>query len=283
MGEGKKLSLHTWFPFLWLNEFKAQSQQLRVCIQNHRGWNSYRWIWKCEGRRPAWDWIKTWQQHYNENVLAARGQLGFAISDSSLVTRRNGEELVFSFHSPGCRMSGVLTCSACVSCCLGLLKQVHRYRVLAFPPVFVHFECSMCFCRCSRDPGVLSLACVKRFQWVINLLIFSLMIVVVLDVILSCLLALSLPFLTFAGSYRLRASGGPEDGLWIQEAVWSGSAGSAAALSVERSGHGSGEWNCHTHIYVWDHQPGKVELYLMSSGDYVGNTRLDPLFYAVIL
>ncbi len=146
------------------------------------GLYSYRWIWKCEGRRPAWDWIKTWQQHYKENVLAARGQLGFAVSDSSPVTSRNGEELVFSFHSAGCQMSGVLTCSACVLCCPGLLKQVHRYRVLAFPPVFVHFECSLCFFRCSRDPGVLSLACVKRFQWFINLLIFSLMIVVMLDV-----------------------------------------------------------------------------------------------------
>lgn len=137
-----------------------------------------------------------------------------AISDSSPVTRRNGEEFVCSFHSPGCQMSGVLTCSACVLCCLGLLKQVHRYRVLTFPPVFVHFECSLCFCSCGRDPGVLSLACVKRFQWFINLLVFSLMIVVVLDVMLSCLLALSLPsFLIFAGSDRLRASGGPEDGL----------------------------------------------------------------------
>lgn len=43
------------------------------------------------------------------------------------------------------------------------------------------------------------------------------------------------------GGDWIRSSGEPEDGHWIQEAVWLVPAGHAAALSVERSCHGSGE------------------------------------------
>lgn len=46
----------------------------------------------------------------------------------------------------------------------------------------------------------------------------------------------------YLGGDGHRAPGRTEDWFWVQEAVWSGLAGFAAALSVERPSHGSGEF-----------------------------------------
>lgn len=66
---------------------------------------------------------------------------------------------------------------------------MQRCRVLAFRPRLFILNAAPASVGCGRYPGVLSLAAVMRFLWFINLLSFSLMTVVVLDVMLSCLLA----------------------------------------------------------------------------------------------
>lgn len=95
-----------------------------------------------------------------------------------------------------------------VLCCLGLLKHMHRCGVLAF--LLLHISnAAPGSVGCGRHPGVLSLACVMRFQWFINLLVISQMTVVVLDVMLSCLLAVYHRFL-FSFSQVVTGSGRQE-------------------------------------------------------------------------
>lgn len=53
-----------------------------------------------------------------------------------------------------------------------------------------------------------------------------------------------------AGRDWIGTSGCPEDGHRVQEAVWPGPAGHAAALPVERSRHGSGEEAPIVGIYI---------------------------------
>lgn len=54
------------------------------------------------------------------------------------------------------------------------------------------------------------------------------------------------------GGDGIRASGGPKDWCRVQEAVWLGPAGHAAAFPVERSRHGSGEDAQAVRKYSWD-------------------------------